>query len=215
MPSRLITSLRDVLFENTPETPVRVSIDLDRGANSAPALAEPEVDAARTAIHAAIEPAIGPGVREYSLQDSALAEALPESAVRRRAILRVLSAKGVSREQLGAELEHVLAAIGAQTDAFSRKLLGRRSGLESEQREAAERSQQEIGIAENEIARLEAELAKQRNAIAESRTRRDQLIAASQEQLAELTQRERGFERALRETATEYQTLKTQLGQEQ
>lgn len=214
MHSRLISSLRDVLFENTPETQAEVSAEVARGVISAPAPADPEVDAARAAIRAAIETAIGPGVREFSLQDSALAEALPESGARRRAVLRVLLLKGVSREQLGAELEHVLAAIGAQTDAFSRKLLNRRSALEIEQREAGERSQQEVGIAENEIARLESELAKQRTAIAESQTRRDEVIAASQAQLAGLTERERGFEHALRDTAEEYQTLKTQLGQE-
>jgi len=211
---RFISSLRDVLFESTSASAVEVSADAAGGVPSPPVAIEPETEAARTAIRAAVEPAIGPGVREFSLQDSALAEALPNAVARRRAALRVLALKGTSREQLCAELEHVRAALDAQRDAFSRKLQSRRDALECEQRAAAERCEQELGIAANEIARLEAELEKQRSAAVQAEARRDQVIALSRAQIAELGQRERGFETALREITEEYQTLSTQVGQE-
>jgi len=104
-PRRLLSSLRDVLFENTSRSAVKVSADQTLSARAKPTV---EVGAARSVLRAAVDAQLGPGVREFSLQNEALSEALPDTATRRRAALRVLALKGTSREQLCLEVEQAL-----------------------------------------------------------------------------------------------------------
>jgi len=206
----LLSSLRDVLFEHTPPTPVEVSASQ----NSTLAAAAPDIEAARAVLRAALDAQLGPGVREFALQDEALSEALPDRAVRRRAVLRVLARKGTSRAALGDELTQALALLAAQGEAFARKLHERREVLLATQRGVSEQCARETSAAEERILRLEAELCAERAAIAEAQTRRDQELAAAEAKLAELAGRELGFQRALAEVETDYRNLETQLSTE-
>jgi len=209
-PRRILSSLRDVLFENTSRSPAEVSADgtLARVASAA------DVEAARSVLRASVEAQLGPGVREFLLQNEALSEALPDPPARRRAALRVLSLKGTSREQLCSEIERALSALVTQGQAFARKLHDRREALQVNQGHVSERCVQETAEAEQCIARLEAELAAQRQAIAESQTRRDQDLGACEQKLAELGAREVGFRCAFREVESEFRALEAQLLQE-
>jgi len=206
-PRRLLRSLRDVLFENTPQTPAEVSAS--RTLSSDPTAAE--VEAARSVLRAAIDAQLGPGIREFSLQDQALTEALPDPAQRRRAALRVLSLKGASREQLCLEIERALSTLDGQAQAFAHKLRDRREGLETARRECIEQCARETSEAEQAIARLQAELETLQRASVESQARRDQQLAATEATLGELRARELGFQRAAQDFEQEYLNLKTQL----
>lgn len=206
----LLSSLRDVLFEHTPPAPVEVSASQ----NSTVAAANGDIEAARAVLRAALEAQLGPGVREFTLQDEALAEALPDRAVRRRAALRVLARKGTSRAALCEELKQALALLAAQAETFARKLHERRESLLATERAVSEQCARDTSAAEERIARLEAELSAERSAIAAAQTRRDQELAAAEAKLAELAARELGFQRALTEVETDYRNLETQLSQE-
>jgi hypothetical protein len=205
-----LSSLRDVLFEHTPPAPVEVSTSQ----NSPPAAAAADIEAARAVLRGALDAQLGPGVREFALQDEALAEALPDRALRQRAALRVLARKGTSRAALCDELEHALALLTAQGEAFARKLHERREALLASQRGVNEQCARATSAAEERILRLEAELSAERAAIAEAQTHRDQELAAAEVKLAELAARELGFQRALAEVETDYRTLKIQLSAE-
>lgn len=219
---RLLNSIRDVLFvnesdtpngstaSNTSDTPVRVSTNL----TSAAGPASSDVDAARAVLRAAIEAQLGPGIREFSLQNEALSEALPDPAVRRNAALRVLSLKGTTREHLCAELAGALTTLGAQGDAFARKLRDRRTTLTQDGQNESLRCSEASTEAEQTIARLQAELEAQRALIKEAEARRDQQLAETEAALAELGLREQAFQRALQEVESEYLALQTQLSRE-
>lgn len=206
----LLSSLRDVLFEHTPPAPVEVSASR----NSTAAATTTDIEAARAVLRAALDAQLGPGVREFALQDEALAEALPDRAVRRRAALRVLARKGTSRAALCEELKQALALLAAQAEAFGRKLHERREALLGSQRGVSEQCARDTSAAEERILRLEAELSRERAAIGEAQTRRDQELAAADAKLAELAARELGFQRALAEIEADYRNLETQLSQE-
>ncbi|MET0791252.1 MAG: hypothetical protein ABW061_06990 [Polyangiaceae bacterium] len=207
---RLLSSIRDVLFDNTSDTPARVSAN--PMSNAAPASSD--VDAARAVLRAAIEAQLGPGIREFSLQNEALSEALPDVAVRRSAALRVLALKGTSREHLCAELEHALGTLTAQGDSFARKLHDRRAALSASQQSGTQQCQEEARIAEQAILRLQAELDAQRALVTDAQARRDQQLADAEAALMELGVREQAFQRAFQEVEGEYAALKTQLSRE-
>lgn len=208
--SRLLSSIRDVLFEDTSGTPPRVSAS----SISNPTPGSPEVDAARAVLRAAIEAQLGPGIREFSLQNEALSEALPDVAVRRQAALRVLALKGTSREHLCAELEQALGTLAAQGESFARKLHDRRDALTVSRQSGVQQCDDETRTAEQAIERLQAELDAQRAIIVEAQARRDQQLAGTDTALAELGLREQAFQRAYQEVQDEYVALKMQISQE-
>jgi hypothetical protein len=207
---RLLGSLRDVLFENTSA----VSIEPSAIAILPQTPGGTEIEAARAVLCAAIEAQLGPGIREFSLQNQALSEALPDPAVRRRAALRVLALKGTTREHLCLELEHALATLREQGQAFARKLQGRRDALEASQRSSLELCSHETAEAEQAIQRLQAELDAQRLLIADSQARRDQQLASCEATAAELSAREQAFQGAFHDVEHEHLALQIQLSQE-
>ena len=152
---RLIGSLRNVLFESTPQTAaalVSATVALrDEGTDS-------DVEAARQVLRSSVEAELGPGVREFALQNQALLELLPDPALRRKAALRVLSLKGTSPLHLSIELDQALATLSAQGEAFAHKVQERRAALEAGQRSCSEQYQQQTADAEQAMARLRAEL---------------------------------------------------------
>lgn len=216
---RLLSSIRDVLFDNTPDTPNRVSTNVTSNSPSTSSIGNPpsassEVEAARTVLRAALEAQLGPGIREFSLQNQALSEVLPNVTVRRQTALRVLALKGTSRENLCAELEQVLGTLAAQGESFARKLQDRRDVLAASRQTAVQHCVDQTLTAEQTIATLQAELDAQRAQIAEEQTRRDQQLADADTAIAELGSRERAFQCAYQEIQSEYLALKTQLSQE-
>lgn len=207
---RLLSSIRDVLFDNTPDDPGQVSAN----ASASPVPAPSDVDAARSVLRAAIEAQLGPGVREFSLQNAALNDVLPDVSVRRAAALRVLALKGTTREHLCAELEHALATLAAQGDAFAHKLRERREALAATEQSNVRSCNDETSAAEQTIAQLQAQLDAQRTRISEAQTQRDEQLSATQNARAELSARERAFEHAFQEVEGEYVALKAQLSRE-
>jgi hypothetical protein len=207
---RILSSIRDVLFESTSDAPPPVSTNLL--SNGKPASSE--VDAARSVLRAAIEAQLGPGIREFSLQNEALSEALPDVSVRRQAALRVLALKGSTREHLCAELEHALGTLTAQGDSFARKLHDRRQALGASQLSSNQRCDEATASARQNIARLQAELDAQGALITEAQAAREQQLAEVETALAELAAREHAFQRAFQEVEGEYVALKTQLSRE-
>ena len=207
---RLLSSIRGVLFENTPDTPAPVSTD-----SSSPSVpAASDVDAARSVLRAAIEAQLGPGVREFSLQNEALSEVLPDVSVRRAAALRVLALKGTTREHLCAELGHALGILAAQGDTFAHKLRERREALALAEQGGVQRCNDATSAAEQTIARLQAELDAQRQRISEAQSERDEQLRATQSALSELNLREQAFQCAFQDVEGEYVALQTQLSRE-
>jgi len=207
---RILSSIRDVLFENS--SPPSVPPETHSGASTAPASSD--VEAARSVLRTAIEAQLGPSVREFSLQDRALADALPDGASRRKAILRVLALKGSTREQLCAELANALGTLTAQGDTFAHKLNERRAALAQSGQTERQRCAEDTSAAERAIARLQTELEAQRALITEAVAQRDRQIAEIDATLAELNQRERAFECAFREVERDYVSLHEQLSRE-
>ena len=210
---RLFRSIRDILFENTADTPAQVSSNLI--SNTAGAVpASSDVDAARGVLRAAIEAQLGAGIREFSLQNEALSDVLPDVSVRRQAALRVLALKGTTREHLCAELEQALGTLTAQGDSFARKLHDRREALGANRQSSLQRCTEETTAAEQTSARLRTELDAQRALISEAQARLEQELAAAETSLAELGLREQAFQRAFQEVEGEYVALKKQLSRE-
>jgi len=207
---KLLSSLRDVLFENTSQLPVPVSVDLALSQESV----EAEVEAARQVLRASVEAELGPGVREFTLQNQALLEVLPDQAVRRRAALRVLSLKGTSQVHLAAELDHALAALVTQGEAFAQKAQERRAALEAGERACREQYRQRAADSERAMARLRAELDAQQLGLDEARAQHEQAVAEGEALLSALSLRERGFQRAFHDVQNEYQGLKAELAEE-
>lgn len=207
---RLLSSIRDVLFDNTSQPPGEVSAKTTLSALPAPAA----VEAARAVLRAAVEAELGPGIREFSLQDEALSDALPDPTARRRAVLRVLALKGTTRQHLCLELEQALATLGMQQTSFAQKLGNRREALLAAQRAASEQCTHDTSDAEQAIQRLTAELEAQRVLITAAQAQRDEANVTSEASLAELDAREQSFRIALHEVESAYLGLKTQLSQE-
>jgi len=207
---RLLTSLRDVLFENT--TAVAPQVSPNPPSSGAPAASD--VDAARAVLRAAIEAQLGPGIREFSLQNEALSEVLPDLATRRSAALRVLALKGTTRDHLCVELANALGTLTAQGDAFARKLRERRAALAQSEQGEEQGCREELKLAEETIARLRAELDAQQALITAVQARRDQQRARNEADLGELGLRERAFQCAFQEVEGEYLALRAQLSRE-
>jgi hypothetical protein len=178
-PRRFLTSLRDVLFENT-DTVVPPAAGPSLG-NVAVAQ-EGDLTAARTALRDSVGERLGPAVREFALQVEALREVLPSTADRQRAALKVLALKGISAPALVLELEHALAALAEQNQAFESKLATRQQALDTE-RERLELLAREC----------------------------EQQLADCERHGAELASKKLGFERAYAEVYGEYRELKEQL----
>jgi len=208
----LLGSLRDVLFENTSQRSAEISEP--RAPVPGSSGADADADAARTVLRTTIEARLGPGIVEFSLQDQALTEVLPDPAIRRRAALRVLALKGTSRADLCLELEQALATLSQQGEAFARKLNDRREALLTSQRGCADQCARDTSAAEEVIVRLQGELDAEHRVIVEAQAHRDQELAACEATLAELSTRERGFQRAFHDLEDEYLGLKNQLSQE-
>jgi chromosome segregation ATPase len=207
----LLTTLRDVLFEATPSSAVKVS-----GPPSPPPIsASADVDAARTALRQGLEAALGPGLRELLLQLEALREVLPDAKQRLRAALRVLSLKGVAPAALVAELEQVLGELAEQNTVFSSKLAARRASIEAEQGQAEATCRDQTADAQQSIVRLEGELAAARAELTAASAQREQALAACEESRRRLTQKQLGFEHAYSELCGEYTTLQQQLSNPQ
>lgn len=204
---RLLTTLRDVLFEATPEAPSKVS----RSPVSPAVATPPNVEAARSALDQSLGDHLGPALRELTLQVSALEDVLPEPTQRKRAALRVLSLKGIGVPALVLELERVISALSAQNEAFAAKLAARRESLSQQQNEAVEGCRRETAEAEQTIANLENALAAERSKLAQAAERRDQLLAEAESRAAELTTKEQGFKLAYAGVHDHYVALKQEL----
>jgi len=204
---RLLTTLRDVLFESTPDTAPKVS------APPAPPLvaAPPNVEAARTALEQSLGDHLGPALRELTLQVSALEDVLPEPALRKRAALRLLSLKGIGLPALVLELESVISALSTQHDTFAAKLAARREGLAQQQNEAVESCRRQTGEAEQSIANLETALAAERSKLTQAVERRDRLLAEAEARSVELAGKEQGFALAYASLHERYVALKQEL----
>ncbi len=207
---RLFSSIRDVLFENTSQPSSEVSAKTTLSALPTSA----EIEAARGVLRAAVENELGPGIREFSLQDEALSDALPDAATRRRAVLRVLALKGTTREHLCLELERALATLATQGSAFAHKLQDRREALLEKQRAASDQCKQDTSEAELAIQQLSAELEARRARITAAQAQRDETSVAAELSLAELSAREQSFQSAYRDVEGVYVSLKTELSQE-
>jgi len=213
---RLLSSIRDVLFENESNTSdvSESSVRVSTAPLSASEAASSDVDAARAVLRTAIEAQLGPGVREFSLQNEALGEVLPDPTVRRHAALRVLALKGITREHLCAELTNALSTLAGQGDTFGRKLRERRDALTQGSQSESQRCSEQTSAAEKEIVRLQGELDALRASIRDAEARRDRQLAENDAALAELGLREQAFQRAFREVEGEYVALQTQLSRE-
>jgi len=205
----LLTTLRDVLFETTPNGPPKVSAP---AANVA-APADADFEAARAALRQSLEETLGPGVREFALQVEALREVLPDGKQRQRAALRVLSLKGIPAPALVTELEQTIARLSQQNEAFASKLSARRAAVDEQRSQALEACRVETADAEQAIIGLQAELEAARARLAEAAARREQTLTACAEHGARLAAKQLSFERALSELHGEYATLKQRLSQ--
>jgi chromosome segregation ATPase len=204
---RLFTTLRDVLFESTPDTAPKVS-----GSDVSPAAATPpNVEAARAALEQSLGDHLGSALRELMLQISALEDVLPDPMQRKRAALRVLSLKGIGVPALVLELERVISALAAQHDAFSAKLAARREALGQQQNEAIESCRRQTAEAEQTIANLESALAAERSKLAQAAERRDQLLAEAEARATELAVKQQGFALAYAGVRDHYVVLKQEL----
>jgi len=206
-PARLLTALRDVLFENTSSRGPKVSAISE----AEPTLVGAELEAARLALRQGLEEALGPGIREFALQIEALREVLPDAKQRQRAALRVLSLKGIAAPALVLELEQAAARLRAQSGAFGGKLASRRANIEQQRRSAVEVAEADAAQAEQAIVRLQAELDAARAQLASVASRREQALAACEEGSQRLTVKEQSFERAFAELHGEYANLQRQI----
>jgi chromosome segregation ATPase len=200
-------TLRDVLFETTPNSPAKVS------AHSAPEQMpdDADLDAARAALRQRLEESLGPGTRELALQVEALREALPDAKQRLRAALRVLSLKGFPAPALVAELKQAIAGLIGQNEAFSRKLSARRTAIDDRRNQAIEACRVETEQTEQAIVKLQAELEAARAQLAEAAARREQALATCTEHASRLAAKQQSFERAFGELHGEYASLTQQL----
>jgi len=206
MATGFLNTLRDVLFEATPNAPPKASLPPPSSATESS-----DLEAARQALRRGIEESLGSGAREFALQVEALREALPDARQRQRAALRVLALKGISGPDLIAELERAIAGLARQSEAFNGKLSARRAALAARRSEAVEACRAETAETEQTVARLEAELAAARTRLADSVTQRDRALAACDESATLLATKQQTFERAFRELCGEYATLRQQL----
>jgi chromosome segregation ATPase len=205
--TRFLGTLRDVLFETTPNGPAKVS-------GNSPAPQTPtnaDFEAARAALRQSVEESLGPGTRELTLQVEALREALPDARQRLRAALRVLSLKGFPAPALVAELEQAIAGLTRQNEAFSSKLSTRRAAVEDQRQQAVEACRVETEQTEQAIVQLQAELEAARAQLAEAAARREQALATCDEHATRLAAKQQSFERAFGELHGEYATLTQQL----
>ena len=200
-------TLRDVLFEATPNSQAKVSVH--RASEQLPE--EADLEAARAALRQSLEETLGPGTRELSLQMEALREALPDAKQRLRAALRVLSLKGFPSSALVAELNQAIAALTGQNDTFSRKLSTRRAAIDEQRNQAIEACRVETEQTEQTIVKLQAELEAARAQLAEAAARREQALASCTEHASRLAAKQQSFERAFGELHGEYATLTQQL----
>jgi chromosome segregation ATPase len=203
----LLSTLRDVLFETTPNGVAKVSTI----SAPPPASTSADLEAARLALQQGLEAATGPGVREFALQVEALREVLPDAKQRQRAAMRVLALKGISPPALAAELQHAIACLGAQREAFFGKLAARRASIEQQRGAAVETCKVETAEAEQAIARLQGELDAARAALAAAGARREQALGDCDENAQRLAAKQLCFERAFSELHGEYATLEQQL----
>jgi len=204
---RLLTTLRDVLFESTPDMAPKVSAP----PAPLPVAAPPNVEAARTALEQSLGDHLGPALREFMLQVSALEDVLPDPAQRKRAALRVLALKGIGVPALLLELERVTSALAAQHDAFSAKLAARREALGQQQNEAIESCRRQTAEAEQTIANLESALAAERSKLSQAVEHRDRLLADAEARAAELVAKQQGFALAFAGSRDHYVILKQEL----
>lgn len=202
-----LNTLRDVLFEATPNGTTKVSATPQAGSASLDA----DVEAARAALRQNLEESLGPGTREFALQVEALCEALPDARQRQRAALRVLALKGIPGPALVAELEQAIAGLVRQNEAFAGKLSLRRAALDEQRSQAIEACRVETDDTAQAIVRLEAELAAARAQLADTAARREQALAACDESATRLAAKQQTFERAFAQLHGEYATLKQQL----
>jgi DNA repair exonuclease SbcCD ATPase subunit len=194
-----LSTLRDVLFEATPQAAAKVSDHaLEPPTDSA------SLDAARAALRESLREHLGPGLSELLLQLQALDESLPEPAPRLRAALRVLSLKGVAHDALSRELTQANARLSAQGQAFASKLTTRREALAQRCAQLEDDAQARSAAARARIAELQAEL----DEIAASH---DTALHAAEQERAELDVKQRCFERAFEELHEQYRALGEQL----
>ena len=200
-------TLRDVLFETTPNSPAKVSAHSAR--EQLPGNAD--LEAARAALRQSLEESLGPGTRELSLQVEALREALPDARQRLRAALRVLSLKGFPAPALVAELEQAVAGLTRQNEAFFSKLSARLATIDEQRNQAIEACRVETEQTEQAIVKLQAELEAARAQLAEAAARRERALATCTEHASRLAAKRQSFDRAFGELHGEYATLTQQL----
>ena len=200
-------TLRDVLFETTPNRPAKVSAH----SASEQLPGDADLEAARAALRQSLDESLGPGTRELSLQVEALREALPDARQRLRAAVRVLSLKGFPAPALVAELQQAIAGLTRQSEAFSSKLTARRAAIDDQRNHAIETCRVETEQTEQAIVKLQAELEAARAQLAEAAARREQALATCTEHASRLAVKQQSFERAFGELHGEYATLTQQL----
>ena len=202
-----LSTLRDVLFETTPNGPIKASA----AAANVAAASDCDIEAARAALRQSLEETVGPGVREFALQVEALRDVLPDPKQRQHAAMRVLSLKGIAPQALVAELEQAVTRLSQQRDAFASKLSARQSAIEQQRSRAIEACRVETEQTEQAIVKLQAELEAARAQLAEAAARREQALVACTEHATRLAAKQQSFERAFGELHGEYVTLTQQL----
>ena len=202
-----LSTLRDVLFETTPNGPIKASA----AAANVAAASDCDIEAARAALRQSLEETLGPGVREFALQVEALRDVLPDPKQRQHAAMRVLSLKGIAPQALVAELEQAVTRLSQQRDAFASKLSARQSAIEQQRSRAIEACRVETAETEQAIARLQSELEAARAQLSEAGARRLRTLGECDEHAARLAQKQHSFERAFTDLHGEYATLQRQL----
>lgn len=202
-PSRFLSTLRDVIFEQS-ATP-----------DAAPYVAAPDVaiDAEKQAALAALRERLelGPGASEFALQMEALAEALPSAALRQSAALHVLARKGVSTAALSQELEATLRSLASQREAFTQKVAERHHSI-AQRRANAEASYASAAHAtEEEVRRLEQALVQARASLAEAATLKQGAEGECDADFARLAVKQSAFDAAFSQLNDEYVELKQRL----
>lgn len=208
---KFLNALRDVLFESTPEPGAGSSSPAQRTAHSEPAATEADLAAARAALQQSVSEELGPAVRELMLQTEGLREVLPDPATRQRAALRVLALRGISVATLVVELERALSALTDQSSSFASKLEARKGALEQQRIAVTETCRTETAQAEHAIQELRAGLEREQQKLVATAAQRDAALAECDQHLAELSQKQRAFERAFQEACNQYRTLKQQI----
>jgi hypothetical protein len=208
----LLTTLREALFESTPEPSEKVSTAPAHGLSNS--VEDSASEAAEAALRQLLDEHLGAGVREFAVQVQALEDILPDAQLRQQAALRVLALKGISTQELLLELERALRALTTQNEAFACKLAQRRALLEQRALAANDACESETASARQAIEQLQGELENARTKLTEASARRDEQLLLCRTESSELGDKQLAFERAFVAVQDEYAALKQRFSTE-